>query len=176
MDFNSLYKIRFATTVEAVDACQRCAHGEGFSVRIRTSKASTVYIVCSKEGKPEHKAIEPKKRNRSSERCHCGWRIVLSYNPSAPTPQKWEFRQGKTMTHNHPLIYHHGRHPALYPLPQCYPFAPLSIKRASTRLPPIHLVLGHIPDYMPSSRTLSPAPTKEDKPSHSRALLQQILN
>lgn len=159
MVFGSLFQRRFATSQEAVETCQRFANHEGFSVRIRTSKANTVYIVCSKEGKPEHKLSLPKKRNRNSERCHCSWRIVLTYNASIASPHKWEFRPGKSMAHNHSMSFHLERQPAAY-LPHTW-FAPLQPKQAplNITLPSIHTLIGNIPDYYPSSRTLSPSHT-----------------
>lgn len=164
MGFAELFRHRFSTSQEAVESCQRLAHSQGFSVRIRTSKANTVYIVCSKEGKPEHRNIEPKKRNRNSERCHCGWRVVLYFNPTVNSSLKWEFRAGKSMAHNHqlafptpdprslssPANYFHGFMP--YPPPVQREFPPLPIKlQSDVKLPSIHTLLGYQPPFSRSS-------------------------
>ncbi|KAI9295614.1 hypothetical protein K502DRAFT_364815 [Neoconidiobolus thromboides FSU 785] len=102
--FNNILNKKFATSQEAIEYCQYLAHACGFSVRIRTSKATTIYIVCSREGKPDMKADFGKKRNRNSDRCNCQWRIVLYYNEDLPRNMRWEFREGKSMVHNHSVF------------------------------------------------------------------------
>ncbi|KAJ9077934.1 hypothetical protein DSO57_1011894 [Entomophthora muscae] len=97
--FNSIFTKTFATSKKAIAYCQNFARLCGFSVRIRTSKTSTIYIVCSREG-----FLEPnpdmKKRTRNSERCSCDWRIVLNRHSF----DEWRFRSGKAMEHNHTIL------------------------------------------------------------------------
>ncbi|KAJ9077942.1 hypothetical protein DSO57_1011902 [Entomophthora muscae] len=98
--FNGIFNKVFSSSKKAIVYCQNLARLCGFSVRIRTSKTTTIYIVCSREGLPETNRELAKKRSRNSERCNCEWRIVL-YRRSC---DQWEFRNGKTMEHNH-VIY-----------------------------------------------------------------------
>ncbi|ORX88496.1 hypothetical protein K493DRAFT_359480 [Basidiobolus meristosporus CBS 931.73] len=102
MDFNSIFSMQFISPKEAFDYCQQLARGCGFGIRRRTSKDSTIYIVCSKEGKSEYKGTTFRVRNRVSERCNCDWRVVLFLSKR----KLWEFKAGKCMTHNHPLAIH----------------------------------------------------------------------
>ncbi|KAJ9087795.1 hypothetical protein DSO57_1029495 [Entomophthora muscae] len=97
--FNSIFTKTFASSKKAIAYCQNLARLCGFSVRIRTSKTTTIYIVCSREGLPEPNR-EMKKRTRNSERCSCDWRIVLFRRSF----DQWEFRNGKTMEHNHVIL------------------------------------------------------------------------
>lgn len=98
--FNTIFTKVFPTSKKAIVYCQNLARLCGFSVRIRTSKTTTIYIVCSREGLPEQARDLNKKRSRNSDRCNCDWRIVL-YKRSQ---DQWEYRSGKTMEHNH-IIY-----------------------------------------------------------------------
>ncbi|KAJ9084551.1 hypothetical protein DSO57_1023329 [Entomophthora muscae] len=98
--FNSILNKTFGSSQKAIAYCQDLARLCGFSVRIRTSKTTTIYIVCSREGLPEPNHQKTKKRSRNSERCSCNWRIVLYRR----NPTQWEFRSGKSMEHNH-IIY-----------------------------------------------------------------------
>ncbi|KAJ9077929.1 hypothetical protein DSO57_1011889 [Entomophthora muscae] len=95
--FNGIFSKVFMSSKKAILYCQNLARLCGFSVRIRTSKTTTIYIVCSREGLPEPNRDQSKKRGRNSERCNCDWRIVLCRR----APDQWEFRRGKTMEHNH---------------------------------------------------------------------------
>ncbi|ORX98847.1 hypothetical protein K493DRAFT_299707 [Basidiobolus meristosporus CBS 931.73] len=99
MDFREIFAMQFDAAQEAFEWCQQLAKRCGFGVRRRTSKSSTIYIVCSREGHPESKKNAIRKRNRTSERCNCDWRVVLYLTDK----NLWEFRAGKCMTHNHYL-------------------------------------------------------------------------
>ncbi|KAK9766607.1 hypothetical protein K7432_004206 [Basidiobolus ranarum] len=101
MDFREIFAMQFSTAQEAFEWCQQLAKKCGFGVRRRTSKSSTIYIVCSREGRPESKKNAVRKRNRTSERCNCDWRVVLYLTDK----KLWEFRAGKCMAHNHGLSY-----------------------------------------------------------------------
>ncbi|KAJ9077933.1 hypothetical protein DSO57_1011893 [Entomophthora muscae] len=98
--FNQIFNKVFVSSKKAILYCQNLAHLCGFSVRIRTSKSTTIYIVCSREGRPELNRETSRKRSRCSERCNCDWRIVLFCR----TPTRWEFRSGKRMEHNHNTV------------------------------------------------------------------------
>ncbi|KAK9761029.1 hypothetical protein K7432_014392 [Basidiobolus ranarum] len=91
--------MQFISPKEGFDYCQQLARSCGFGIRRRTSKDSTIYIVCSKEGKSEYKGTTFRVRNRVSERCNCDWRVVLFLSKR----KLWEFKAGKCMVHNHPL-------------------------------------------------------------------------
>ncbi|KAI0243760.1 hypothetical protein L0F63_000748, partial [Massospora cicadina] len=98
--FNLLFTKSFVTSQEAFEYCKHLAHVCGFTVRIRTSKPKTIYVVCSREGRPELRARPTNARIRTSERCCCKWKVVLyQFNKG------WEFRHGKAMVHNHPTFY-----------------------------------------------------------------------
>ncbi|KAJ9087798.1 hypothetical protein DSO57_1029498 [Entomophthora muscae] len=98
--FNQIFNKVFVSSKKAILYCQSLARLCGFSVRVRTSKTTTIYIVCSREGLPELSRELNRKRGRNSERCNCDWRIVL-YRRSS---DQWEFRSGKIGEHNHPIF------------------------------------------------------------------------
>ncbi|KAI0218408.1 hypothetical protein L0F63_005789, partial [Massospora cicadina] len=98
--FNTIFNKVFGSSKKAIIYCQNLARLCGFGVRIRTSKTTTIYIVCSREGLPEPNRELSKKRSRNSERCNCEWRIILYRRDH----ERWEFRSGKMMKHNHIVI------------------------------------------------------------------------
>ncbi|ORX90349.1 hypothetical protein K493DRAFT_380858 [Basidiobolus meristosporus CBS 931.73] len=85
MDFREIFAMQFNTAQQAFEWCQQLAKKCGFGVRRRTSKSSTIYIVCSREGRPESKK-----------------NAVLLY---LTDKRLWEFRAGKCMVHNHCLSH-----------------------------------------------------------------------
>lgn len=97
--FNTIFSKVFTSSKKATLYCQTLARLCGFSVRIRTSKTTTIYMVCSREGLPEANRDGSKRRSRNSERCNCDWRIVLFRRDR----DNWEFRAGKSAEHNHPI-------------------------------------------------------------------------
>ncbi|ORY07224.1 hypothetical protein K493DRAFT_295616 [Basidiobolus meristosporus CBS 931.73] len=127
MDFREIFAMQFSTAQEAFEWCQQLAKKCGFGVRRRTSKSSTIYIVCSREGRPESKKNTVRKRNRTSERCNCDWRVVLYLTDK----KLWEFRAGKCMIHNHCLSYEMSMSPPPFgsQTPQLSPITKLSKPR-----------------------------------------------
>ncbi|KAJ9077938.1 hypothetical protein DSO57_1011898 [Entomophthora muscae] len=150
--FNSIFAKTFLSSKKAIAYCQNLARLCGFSVRIRTSKTTTIYIVCSREGLPEPNQELPKKRSRNSERCSCDWRIVLFRRNF----EQWEFRSGKTMEHNHIIYSSEAFLDAEISVPHQQP-APTSC-----------LVSHGSESHLPSIRSLDlPTPRKQGIPSPS---------
>lgn len=159
--FNVIFSKSFLSSQDAVDYCQHLSHACGFSVRIRTSKSNTIYIVCSREGRPELKSELSKKRNRISERCNCKWKVVLYHNPHIKGDAKWEFRSGKTMEHNHSVFDDDD----LFSLPP----ARTPYQRPTYRLPPLNSL-----DFVSSSPAPSSSPSRHE-PQRSLPPLSQAL-
>jgi len=98
--FNVIFSKVFPCPKKAIAYCQNLSRLCGFSVRIRTSKTTSIYIVCSREGLNDPIREQFKKRSRNSGRCNCDWKIVLFKH----SQNHWEFRSGKSTEHNH-VIY-----------------------------------------------------------------------
>lgn len=151
---NVIYKCKYNTSQEAIEHCQLLAHCIGFSIRIRTSKANTIYIVCSREGKPEQDKPINRRRNRFSDRCECHWRVVL-FNDSHLNPNnKWEFRAGKSMVHNHSLLTSkNSPNKGVNTILKRYPFKLIPQPPISnTNLPSLSTILNEMPYHRENNK------------------------
>ncbi|KAK9712418.1 hypothetical protein K7432_007173 [Basidiobolus ranarum] len=155
MDFDNIFNTQFLSPKEAFDYCQQLARSCGFGIRRRTSKDSTIYIVCSREGRSEYKGTTFRVRNRVSERCNCDWRVVLFLSKR----KLWEFKAGKCMNHNHPLAQHED-YPKKRPKLEG---SALNLEKLNSKNEEAPLKINHsIPNSPPFHRTPPPSPPETD--------------
>jgi hypothetical protein len=90
--------VNFATSEEAISACQRVANVNGFALsKLRSvTKSSTIYLVCDRHGEPRSSSNQQLRRT-SSRKCGCQFRIWI-YRFSADI--NWNVEVVKE-SHNH---------------------------------------------------------------------------
>lgn len=99
---NPLFHYRYNNSQQAIEHFQSVCNSIGFSIRIRTSKRSSIYIVCSKEGKSNSHRMSGN-QYKYSDRCSCKWRVILSNNVHDCNNTMWTFRRSGNMKHNHSI-------------------------------------------------------------------------